>query len=298
MRLAIAVKRSKWERDLIRYGSREAVEHLYAIQNNATAKIYQSHQRQATAAQELRAALPTATWLERSALPETDFSNFDCVLSLGGDNHFVYVSGFLPPGMPVIGVNSDPQTSHGSLLNFDATQVLSVLPNSKSVSFDLEHWTRIECVLTYPDGSSKRTPLCTSEISVRNAFPDLISRYLIRLDQPEWEEQKSSGLILATGAGSTGWYRNAHSMAEQDAVVFAKDAPLFRFIARELGATHRYQFRRAQLERGATLEVVSEMDGQVSIDTHPEFTFDFPPGTTARFQVSDSALSVVRGFGS
>ncbi len=294
MRILVATKRSKWERDLLRFGSAERVRELYRIQNDAYEKIHTSHERQMAALARLRSALPEASFVNREGLPDVSFGDFDCVVSLGGDNHFVYVSGFLPAGLPIAGVNSDPTTSHGSLLHFTAEALAVGL--SAGLRLSTELWNRIACELIPWEGQAIRTPVCTSEISVRNAFPDLISRYLLRLGEGSWEEQKSSGLILATGAGSTGWYRNCHSMAEQDSVVFPKDSPFFRTIARELGATHSYRLRKVEVRREEELEVVSEMDGLISIDTHPEFTFPFPPGARARFRLAEQPLCVVTGF--
>ena len=296
MRILVALKRSKWERDLNRFGSPAAVRRLYDIQNDAYERIFSSHERQLETIRAIRHAIPNATFVNREDLPNAAFRDFDCVVSIGGDNHFVYVSGFLPTGVPIVGINSDPLTSHGSLLHFSAASFVEGI-HTGGRHIITEQWNRISCQIETLDGEKTHTHASTSEISVRNAFPDLISRYIIRLERVTLEEQKSSGLILATGAGSTGWYRNCHSMAEQNDVVFAKDAPFFRTIARELGATHRYQLRTAQVNEGEVLELVSEMDGQISIDTHPEFTFAFPPGATARFRLSDEPLLVVTGFG-
>ena len=44
MKSVVAVKRSKWERDLLRYGSEEKVKELYQIQNNAYEKIYSARE--------------------------------------------------------------------------------------------------------------------------------------------------------------------------------------------------------------------------------------------------------------
>ena len=295
MRILVALKRSKWERDVLRFGSATAVGRLYALQNNAYDRIHSSHERQVEAIARLRESLPDATFLNREDLPAARFAEADCVVCVGGDNHFVYVSGFLPKSIPIVGINSDPLTSSGSLLHVSVNAFVDGF-SSGTPELITEQWNRISCEITTLEGDIQSTPVCTSEISVRNAFPDLISRYIIRLGAAS-EEQKSSGLMLATGAGSTGWFRNCHSMAEQEHVVFAKDAPFFRTIARELGATHRYRLRTAQVNEGEELELVSEMDGQISIDTHPEFTFPFPPGATARFRLSEEPLLVATGFG-
>jgi hypothetical protein len=48
------------------------------------------------------------------------------------------------------------------------------------------------------------------------------------------------------------------------------------------------------VEAGQTLSVVSEMDGEITVDADPERVFPFPPGAVAHFRLSDERLKVVR----
>jgi len=293
MRALVVLKLSKWERDLTEYGSVEAVQELYRAQNNAYDKVYSSHVRQTEARDALRTALPRASFIQRDELPDLDLSRFDCVISLGGDNFFIFVSCYLEPDMPLLGINSDPWTSQGALLYFTAREFADRLLAGET-RMVTEEWTRISCELEYLDGRKIKAPPSASEISFQNRFPDHVSRYLIRRNEEEWEEQKSSGLLFSTGAGSTGWFRNCHWGHKQNDAVFPKDAPCFRFIARELSATKKYRYQLSQCETGDVVELISEMDGTVSIDTHPEFTYEFPAGCRARIRISESSLKVVR----
>ncbi len=296
-KVVVAVKRSKWERDLKAYGSAEAVRELYRIQNNSHEKIYGSHERQARNLEILREALPEAVLAERDELDDLDLGKFDFIISLGGDNHFVYVSHFASRDTPIIGINSDPETSIGALLHFDAPGFAAGLKGDPaSAEFLMEDWSRIECNLKYLDGSERKTRLCTSEISMQCNFPAFISRYWIRKGEGEWEEQKSSGMVLATGAGSTGWFRNCHWRENQAGAVFPQTAPMFKAIARELRATKSYRYQKVSVGPNDSLEIISEMDGQISVDSHPEATVPFPSGCTARFTLSDNTLKVVKGF--
>jgi len=298
-KIAIAVKRSKWERDLIRYGSPDEVKKIYRIQNNAFSKIFESHQRQKESLRALQKRLNGARYLHREELPHCDFSEFDCLISLGGDNHFVYVSQFADSRLKVIGINSDPLTSSGALLYFDTESLVSKLPNDmQNIQLTTESWTRIDCELIYPSGKSIKTFPAISEISIHSAFSDYISRYLIRINLEKWEEQKSSGLLLSTGVGSTGWFMNCHWSHLQEQSIFRKDANFFRLIARELPATKTYRFHLATVEAEEKLELVSEMDGEVVIDAHPDSTYDFPPGCRALFSLSKEKLEVITDISS
>ncbi len=291
----IVIKRSKWERDLERFGSPEAVRELYFIQNDAYAKVYQSHLRQCAALEAMRAALPQAHFVLRRQLPGLDVSAYPYVISLGGDNHFVYCSHFVGD-RPLAGINSDPETSIGALLYFTVPVFLEALSPKVPPVFDLDEWTRISCELLGPHGEHRRTDPCTSEISIRNDYPELTSRYLLRVNGGPWEEQKSSGLLLATGTGSTGWYRNCFPPSERGPAAFVRSSPFFRFFAREVGAPpgRGKKYLSGQIDEEGVLEIVSEMDGMISVDAHPESTFPFPPAWRARFSLARERLRVIR----
>lgn len=291
----VVLKKTKWERDLERYGSAEAVRELYRIQNDAYAKVHNSHLRQTAALDRLRAALPGARFVSRQELIEIDTGPYPYVISLGGDNHFVFVSHFVQD-CPLAGINSDPQTSIGALLYFTVDTFLEGLPRDREPEFDLDRWTRISCEIENPRGERTRTRPCTSEISLRNDYPEHTSRYLLRVAGGAWEEQKSSGLLLSTGTGSTGWYRNCFPPVERSSAAFMRQAPFFRFFAREVGAPpgRGKRYLSGQVDENATLEIVSEMDGSISIDAHPESTVAFPPGWRARFSLAPDRLHVIR----
>jgi len=292
-RLLIAVKRTKWERDLLRFGSEKDVLRLYEIQNHAYQRVHSSHERQMKNLEALRRALPEASYAYREDLPGLNRENFDYIASFGGDNHFVYVSHFTS-GHPILGINSDPETSHGALLYFTIESLLEKL-SQKNAEFVTEPWTRVDCDLEFADGRRFRTGPCTSEISLRSAFPESVSRYHIRKSGQPWEEHKSSGLLLASGAGSTGWFRNCHPASLRRGTTFEKDAPFFRIVAREYGqGSRRLLYRHASINAGEALEVISEMDGEINIDCHPERTYEFPPACRALFFMSPEPLRVVR----
>lgn len=299
MKFAVAVKRTKWERDLIRFGSQEEVKKIYKIQNSAYDRVYGSHLRQIAALDQLKSALPGADFIYREELDNLDRTGYDALIALGGDNHFIYVAMFAG-ALPLIGINSDPMTSHGALIYFHSDGFIESYHSAGSKSsdlFEIENWSTIGCDLVYPDGTIVQTGPSISEISIRNDFPDAMSRYLIRIDDGKTEEQKSSGLLLATGAGSTGWYRNAlpAEVLESGDAIFPRDAPFFRAVAREAGHRGRsYRNSYNEVAEGHSLEVISEMEGVITIDCHPERSFPFPPGCIARFYVSRQRLNVVR----
>ncbi|MCE9598446.1 MAG: hypothetical protein K8S54_10800 [Spirochaetia bacterium] len=296
----VAMKRTKWERDLEKYGSESALRNIYEIQNFAFDRVYESHERQKEALARLRSALQNADFAARGQLRDLDFSDYRCVVSFGGDNHFVYVSRFAKS--PIVGINSDPKSSRGALLAGDCAQFLEFYARFNAACADgsvdrteylknqaTENWSRIECTITLPDGTEKSIGACTSEYSVRNRFAEYMSRYLLRKGSGEFKEEKCSGLLAATGAGSTGWFKNCLPESKRNDSVFPRDAPYFAYVAREalipLGPEH--------VLAGETLEIISEMDGEIVADSDDDLSFSFPYGARARFFLSQEHLQVI-----
>jgi NAD+ kinase len=291
-RIVVAIKRSKWERDLMRYISPEAVRHLYQLQNDAFDRIYASHLRQQQSLNIIKSILKDAAYAFREDLTHLDFKQFHTIIALGGDNHFIHISHYAHEHN-MIGINSDLDTSVGALLPFTTDSFVKKTGDQplSPERYITEQWTRIGGELIYPDGRRYQIVPCTSEISVRNSYPDTMSRYLIRSGEEEqWEEQKSSGLLLACGVGSTGWYKNCLSKPDS---VFPKDAPFFRYTAREVSTRRSLRFQNQTVKEGEILEIISEMEGEISVDANPDRTYDFPPGCRAQFYLSKDRLKVV-----
>ena len=304
--LLLVLKRSKWERDLQRYGSARTARMIYQRQNQSLMRVVSSHERQLANIELLRRELQGAQFIYQEELPFIHKKSFDLLISVGGDNHFVFVSHFAA-GRPILGINSDPETSTGALLSHGPKEAASRLRRLIGRSdwnrgLQVCDWSRIEARINYPNGKEANSEACISEISIRSQFHDYISRYLIRLlpkdaaeeEAANPEEHKCSGLLLATGAGSSGWYRNCLPPDTAENPVFAKDAAFFRGVAREPGPRLKETGRLlyTKVRAGEALEVISEMDGEITIDADPNRVYPFPPGAIAHFRLSESTLSV------
>lgn len=311
-RIYIVVKRTKWERDRARYGSARTAKKIYSRQSNpqhnSYDRVFKAHERQIQNLEALRKALPDARYIQREELPYLENGGYDLLISFGGDNHFVHVSHYLATGRSILGLNSDPESSTGALLYFKPTDFLKKIPallagdapGRTGSSIQTEEWTRIGCEIETPEGQRRKLSPCISEITVRSSFHDYVSRYMIRKgdENQKWEEHKNSGLLLACGAGSTGWYRNCQPLSQQAKAAFPKDASFFRTVAREVGsrARRKFEYIHTTVDAGEDLCIASEMDGEITVDADPERVFPFPPGAIAHFRMSKERLNVVRSI--
>jgi len=138
--------------------------------------------------------------LERSLLPNYVFGPQDIVLVLGQDglvaNTLKYVS-----AQPVLGINPDPKRWEGILLPFVVSDLELVLPEVFAKKRPIRQV------------SMAKASLNTGEVlyGVNDIFigprTHTSARYTIKIGANS-EQQSSSGVIVSTGLGSTGWLRS------------------------------------------------------------------------------------------
>ena len=121
-----------------------------------------------------------------------------------------------------------------------------------------------------------------------------MSRYLIRKrlahseeGAPPFKEEKCSGLLCATGAGSTGWFKSCLPVEERNHAVFSRSAPFFEYLAREA----LQPMPPARVQSDEALEIISEMDGEIVADSDHELSFSFPYGARAILKLAGERLS-------
>ena len=133
--IVLLAKRTRWKNDLARYGSESATLEIYRQQNkNTSIKIIESHKRQLANLKKIKVFLPKIKIISLNEFSELDLAKIDLFISFGGDNHFIAVAK-LVGDIPLIGINSDTQSSTGALLYYDTDSFLleltSHLKNNK-----------------------------------------------------------------------------------------------------------------------------------------------------------------------
>lgn len=143
--------------------------------------------------------------IERKFLPNFLFSERDVVVALGQDGLVANTAKYIK-GLPLIGVNPDPQRNDGVLLPFSKESFENGLTSVLDNGYKFKSVTMAQAV--------------TSDGQVLLAFNDLFigpashtsARYKISYGSKS-ENQSSSGLIVSTGAGSTGWLSSVVNMS-------------------------------------------------------------------------------------
>lgn len=133
-----------------------------------------------------------------------DFSNFDLIVSVGGDGTMLDLSHHLRGKIPIIGVNSDPERSVGMLAACDATKFAATLNEIAAGQLKPRALTRIALWL---NGQSW-PQLALNDVLISHKMPAATSRYDIRIGE-HTERHTCSGLWISTAMGSSGAMRAA-----------------------------------------------------------------------------------------
>ena len=189
--------------------------------------------------------------IEREYLPSYIFSKKNLIVVIGQDGLVANTAKY-SKGQPILAVNPDKERYDGVLLPYDNTSVLK----------------GVEQVL---NGKAKTKVLRFAEAKLNDGqrllgFNDLFigpsshvsARYKISFGDQE-ENHSSSGLIVSTQAGSTGWLSSIFNMAYGVANLFEKDLKLKQPKVREneLLFTVREPFKSIRSQIGITKGIIN-----------------------------------------
>jgi len=173
--------------------------------------------------------------LERGFLPDYRFNPDDIVVVVGQDGLVANTLKYLQ-GQPVIGVNPDPQRWEGRLLPFVMAELPTVVQRARTGKNHCKSITFAEA----------RTNDGQRLLGVNDLFigprSHTSARYSLQWHGQQ-EEQSSSGIIVSTGFGSSGWFRSI--LAGAIGVMGQQSHPLtngFEWQARKLYFTVREPF--------------------------------------------------------
>jgi NAD kinase len=160
----------------------------------------------------VRSAMPEEVkvqQLDRALVPTYLFAQTDVVVALGQDGLVANTAKYVG-SQPLIGVNPDPERFDGTLLPFTPAAFGAALGKVFDGRAAVRHVTLAEARLS--DGQRL---LAFNDLFL-GAASHVSARY--RLDSGSglgFESQSSSGVIVSTGAGSTGWLSSVFTMTTQ-----------------------------------------------------------------------------------
>lgn len=239
--------------------------------------------------------------VDRSFVPTFLFTEKDVVVALGQDGLVANVAKYAGD-QPLVGVNPDPERFDGILLPFGPEGAAAAVAAAVEGRARLRKVTLAEAALA--DG---QRILAFNDLFI-GARTHVSARYRLTLGETT-EPQSSSGVIVSTGAGSTGWLSSVFTMAggvtrfaggqAGPGLRLEWEDPRLVFVVREpfVSRHSRAGLVAGILEAGTELVLESQMpSGGVIFSDGVEADFlKFDSGARARIRAASRKACLVAG---
>ncbi len=202
-RIVIVTKKTPLEELVERFNSRAQARFYIEHQGGAFDEYEAAHQRYAAAVEALKRALPRAVKqhvIERAFLPTYLFGENDLVLTVGPDGLVVNTAKYLA-GQPILAVNPDPERIDGILIPCAVAEAGAWAQRAMAGRAAVRAVTMAQAAL-----NTGQTLYAFNDLFI-GPRTHVSARYRIAFEGRA-EDQSSSGLIISTGAGSTGWLQS------------------------------------------------------------------------------------------
>lgn len=202
-RIVLVTRRTRFEELIAKFNTASQakfyVEHLGAdFTEYESEHLQYQKQREACVASLIR--MGKLSEIERSFLPNYVFRPDDIIVVLGQDGTVANTLKYLQ-GQPCLGVNPDPARWDGVLLPFSVADLKDVLPLVFTQEAALKQITFAKATLNTGESMLAVNDLFIGPASHTSAHYQISH-------QGETERQSSSGIIISTGLGSTGWLKS------------------------------------------------------------------------------------------
>ncbi|MFN3605126.1 MAG: NAD+ kinase [Leptonema sp. (in: bacteria)] len=199
-RIILITRKTRLEELIAKLNTKSQVEFFLKTRNQDISDIELEHNQYYSSLNEIKRKIPRGyklQVLDREFLPNYIFTKHDLIIVLGQDGLVVNTAKYLD-GQPILAINPDPERFDGILLPFLPSDFSKVIPLALSDQLPYKELTMAKVV--------------TNDQQVLYAFNDFFigpqshisAKYTIHYKQKS-ERQISSGIIVSTPAGTTGW---------------------------------------------------------------------------------------------
>ncbi|MEI7718989.1 MAG: NAD(+)/NADH kinase [archaeon] len=203
----------------------------------------------------------TITKIWKNIVSKNHLKEVDFVIAIGGDGTFLSASHYVE-NTPILGVNSDVNRSEGALTTIDLSQLNNKIKQIIENKVKIKEYTR-EKIIIHQKTRKIETEDALNETFFGNINPHHTTNYEISYNHKK-ENQRSSGLVVSTGTGSTAWYHTAGGFP------FNREKKQLRFRIRELykGKLHKPTVRKGKIKQNEKLTIISKMNhAMIAIDS-------------------------------
>lgn len=293
-RVVLVSRPTDYQQLVGRHGTENQVRFFLNTRGQSLDEVKARHDAHFAAFNHLRRAIPT-DW-RRAEVSREDLARFlfepeDVVVVVGQDGLVANTAKYLD-GQYVLGVNPEPERNPGILVPHHPAAAAELLGPTATREVPVQPRAMVQVDL---DGLE--TLYAVNELFIGQRTHQS-ARYRIALGGEE-ERQSSSGLIVATGTGATGWAASICRERVDDIVLPTPEEPCVAFLVREAwpSIATGTSITGGRLEGGAVLTVTSEMDdgGVIFGDGIEADALSFSWGRVATLTVAERRLMLVTG---
>lgn len=292
-RVVVVRRKTDYELLLMQHGTHEQARFFLQTRDQDVDRVRQRHDEVRRLSSQVTGAIPNA-WrralVDRSDLHRFLFEPEDIVVAFGQDGLVANLAKYLD-GQPVIGINPEPERNDGVLVPCRTTQARELMEAAAAGAAPLERRTMVHAEL---DDGQRLVAL--NEIFVGHRTHQS-ARYQIRWRSDD-ERQSSSGVVVTTGTGATGWARSIHRQRHTQVALPTPQERRLAFFVREAfpSVATGTRITDGELGDGDPLELVSRMDGGGVVfgDGIEDDRLTFGWGRRLRIGVARQTLALVR----
>ncbi|ACS41989.1 MULTISPECIES: NAD(+)/NADH kinase [Methylorubrum] len=291
-RAVFVTRETDYELLIARHATRGQARFFLESRGQGLAAVEARHERFHAVLAQARAAVP-GEWrqalVRRADLDRFLFAGDDVVVAVGQDGLIANVAKYLGE-QPVIGVNPAPDLYDGVLARNPVERLPRLLPASVAGDVAIERRTMVQAVI---DGTERLFAL--NEIFVGHRSHQS-ARYRIEAGS-EAEEHSSSGLIVASGTGATGWARSISEATRLDLSLGPDERAVGYWVREPFPSVATATRLRAGKLTDSDLVVTSRMNegGVIFADGIEQDFLGFGWGRQVRIAPADRALHLVTG---
>ncbi|MFD5322313.1 hypothetical protein [Streptomyces sp. NPDC127092] len=291
-RAVLVHRTTEYEELLARHGTHGQAAFQLAARGRSVTEVRERHERNRRALAEVSAAVPLR-WrqarVERADLDRFLFGPEDVVVVVGQDGLVANAAKYLS-GQPVVGVDDDPGRNPGVLVRHRPGDARRLLPSATGPRTAAEELTMVEAVT-----DDAQRLLALNEIYIGPPGHQT-ARYVLRAPAAPPEAQASSGVLVGTGTGATGWLRSLWHQRGSTLPLPAPTAPRLAWTVREAWPSPVTGTACVEglLAEGDTLDLVVESDRLVAFgDGIESDALELTWGRSVRVGISETVLRLV-----
>ena len=206
--VVIVTRRTEFDDLVARFNTRPQARFYLEQAGHSFEAIEEAHLKHQDVLSRIRKAVPHTVRcqvIDRQMVPQYTFGGDDLVVTVGQDGLVSNTAKYLS-GQPILAINPDPEHFDGILLPFTVEDAEPALHSSLYGAVTTRNITLAKAELT-----TGQSLLAFNDFFV-GASSHVSARYRIEVGDRA-ENQSSSGIIVSTGAGSTGWLQSVFAGA-------------------------------------------------------------------------------------